>query len=435
MKNTFLITLGLALFLLACEKKDETTITQIHPPKSISIVGGNNQTGYPDEYLKDSIVIEITSDNPRDLENYAYYFKSNDYYTDVYAYDSISDSKMVVYVKWRLSPYDVSQNLKFILTEKCNNNQCNKLDSISISATLKSSWIKIFTEESWSGSELYDIHFTDEMNGIVVGDLAFSDGYLKTDDGGNTWNIATNNRNDLYQLAFSDQDTGIVIVTNNYAYFTNDGGQSFYQGEWTPPIIGHRSSSDYFMFSSKEIITVGRDGAIAKSRDGGKNWTTYQGFTFENWLNDITCPEGNICYACGSVGKIIKSNNRGDTWEEKDLPFNNYLKTIYFIDNDFGFTGGQYGALARTTDGGVTWQIIQTELRTTIIEIYFYSKDEGYIVTTTGAIGKTIDGGLTWEIVNKGNYGVNELNKVYFKGNDIFGLQGNSIFKYKLNHE
>jgi len=439
MKKIYLIIFSFIVFLLGCEKEDElpkTPITQINPPKSISIVSGNNQIGYPDTYLKDSIVVEITSDNIEDLENYSYCFKS-DGYSWVNAYDTILKNKMYVYAKWKLNREDEPQKLKFILTEKCDDyyNQCNKIDSICISATIKSPWKKIFSEDSWCGNELYDIHFSDEKNGIVIGNLPFSDGYLKTHDGGNTWNYASNNRKDLYKLSFSSPDTGIVIVTNNYAYFTNDGGQSFYHGEWTPPIVGHRSSHDYLMINSKEIITVGREGAIAKSKDGGKSWTTYQGFTFTNYLYDITCTDNKTCYACGSIGKVIKSTDGGETWEENNLLLNNYLTKIYFLDNDFGFTAGQKGALARTIDGGVNWEIIQTGLGFTIIEIYFYSKDEGYIVSTSGEIGKTIDGGLTWEKLNKDNYGVYELNKVFFKGKDILGLQRGSIYKYELDNE
>lgn len=437
MKNKYLIIIGFIVFILGCEKDLEPHITAINPPKSITIVSGNNQIGYPNEFLSDSIVLEITPENREDLNTYSYYFKSNDCYAIVFAYDTILENKMYVYTKWRLNTDEEPQELKFILTEKCDDyyNQCSKIDSISISATLKSSWKKIYTDASWSGNELYDIHFSNEKDGIVVGELGFHEGYIKTLDGGITWSSTENNRDDLYQLSFSDPDTGIVIVTNNYAYFTNNGGQSFYQGEWTPPIVGHRSSSDYFMFNSKEIITVGREGAIAKTKDGGKSWTTYQGFTFKNYLYDIACTDDKICYACGSIGKVIKSNDGGETWEEYNLLLNNYFKTIYFIDNDFGFTAGQYGALARTIDGGVNWKIIQTGLRFTIIEIHFHNKDEGYIVSTSGEIGKTIDGGLSWEKVNKDNYGVYELNKVYFKGDDILGLQGGSIYKYELNNE
>lgn len=429
MKNNYLIILGFIVFIFGCEKDKEPSI---NPPKSITIISGNNQMGYSDEYLSDSIVLEITPDNIADLKNYSYYFKSKDYYTSVYAHDTILNNKMYIYAKWILSADDESQELTFFLTEKCDRDQCNKIDSVFIFATLIPPWKEIFYDNNWSGNQLYDIYFSDNYNGIAVGDLPYDDGYLKTHDGGITWSYAKNDRNDLFQLSFADPDTGIVILTSNYALFTNNGGQSFYKGEWTTPIIGHRSSSDYFMFNSKEIITVGRGGAIAKTKDGGKTWTTYQGFSFVNYLNDITCTDKNTCYACGEIGKVVKSTDGGETWKEDYLELNNYLEKIYFLDNNFGFTAGQYGALARTTDGGENWKIINTGLRFTIIEIYFKNKDLGYIVSTSGEIGKTNDGGLTWKLINKDNHGVYHLNKAIFKDNTILGLQAGSIFKYIL---
>lgn len=432
MKNKYLIILGFIVFIFGCEKDKEPQITPTNPPKSITIVSGNNQMGYPIEYLSDSIVLEIIPDNIDDLNKYSYCFKSKDNYTSVYAHDTILDNKMFVYVKWKLSAGDESKELIFFLNEKCDRDQCNKIDSVSIFATFVSPWKEIFYDNSWTGNQFYDIHFSNEKEGIAVGDLGFHEGYIKTLDGGITWSSVENRIKGLFQLSFADPDTGIVIASSNYALFTNNGGQSFYEGEWTPPIIGHRSSSDYFMFNSKEIITVGRGGAIAKTKDGGKTWTTYQGFSFSNYLNDITCTDNKTCYACGSIGKVIKSKDGGETWKEENLQLNNDLRKIYFLDNNFGFTAGQYGALARTIDGGENWKIINTGLRFPIIEIYFKNKDLGYIVSTSGEIGKTNDGGLTWKLINKDNHGVYHLNKVIFKDNTILGLQAGSIYKYIL---
>jgi photosystem II stability/assembly factor-like uncharacterized protein len=434
MKNKYLIIVGFIVFLLGCEKDKEPHITPINPPKSITIVSGNNQIGYPSEYLSDSIVLEITPENIDDLNNYSYYFKSKDYFASVYSYDTILDSKMYVYAKWQLNSSEESQELTFFLNEKCDDyhNHCNKIDSILISASIKSPWKSVF---SGANGTLYDIHFSDVNNGVLVGDLPFGSGYFKTNDGGITWSTVANNRNDLYQLSFADSDTGIVIVTNNWAYFTSNGGKSFYQVDWSPPIIGHQSSSDYFMFNSKEIFTVGGNATIAKSIDGGKSWLTYEGFSFKNYLYDITCVDKNTCYACGSIGKVVKTSDGGETWNEREILLNNYLKKIYFLDKDYGFSAGQYGALVRTINGGESWEIIKTGLRFTIIEIYFYNRDLGYIVSTSGEIGKTNDGGLTWEVLNKDNYGVYELRKVIFKNNAILGLQGGSIYKYELSNE
>lgn len=429
MKYVYLIILGLLVILSGCEKEP-----QIGRPKSIAIVSGNNQIGYPNEFLSDSIVLEITPENTEDLHNYSYYFKSKDYYPYVVAYDTILNNKMYIYAKWKLIYNDESQEITFFLTQKCDDpyNLCKKIDSLQISASLKSTWKSVF---SVSNGTFYDIHFTDVNNGILVGDLSNESGYFKTSDGGETWNSVAYSRNDLFQLSFADNDTGIVIVTNNWAYFTFDGGKSFYDRDWTPPIIGHLSSSDYFMFNSKEIYTVGRNAAIAKSIDGGKSWLTYEGFSPLIYFYDITCVDKNTCYACGSIGKVVKTTDGGETWNEQEILLNSYLKKIYFIDEDYGFSAGQDGALVRTTNGGESWEIIKTGLKFTIIEIYFSNRNLGYIVSSTGEIGKTNDGGLTWEVINKDNYGVYGLSKVIFKGNSILGLQEGSVYKYKLSNE
>ena len=367
---------------------------------------------------------------------YAYYFKDPEYGSWLSSKSYIKNNKLYISALWQLNYKTSTQELKFYLTVKCGQDSypsnCEIFDSLSFTASIKQPWLPVYSGDSWS---LYDMHFSDEANGIAVGDRPFSSGYLKTMDGGLTWTETTNDRNDLYQLSFCGNDTGIVIVTNNYAYFTNDGGQSFYQGEWSPPIIGHLSSTDYFMQNSKTILSVGTWGTITKSVDGGKSWNTYQGFSFINCLNSITCPSQNVCYACGEIGKVVKILDGGETWFEQEILINNYLKTIYFTDVNYGFAAGQYGALIRTTDGGINWEIIKTGLRFTIIEIHFYTRDLGYIVSTSGEIGKTQDGGETWTLINKDNYGVSDLNKACFKGNSILGLQDGSIYRYDLNAE
>jgi photosystem II stability/assembly factor-like uncharacterized protein len=435
-KNFILFLLCIVLLIQGCENNDEPGLPIIEAPNAITIISGNNQTGYPNVVLPDSLLIEISADNPEDLSNYAYYFKSLEYGNWIPSKSYIKNNKLYVSASWQLGYQTTTQELIFYLIEKCVQNSyppnCKILDSLSFEASIKKPWLQVYSGDPWS---LYDIHFSDENHGIAVGDLPFSSGYLKTSDGGLTWTETTNARNDLYQLSFCDHDTGIVVVTNNYAYFTNDGGQSFYQGEWSPPITGHQSSTDYFMQNSKTIFSVGTRGAITKSFDGGKSWNTYQGFSFINCLYSVTCPSQNVCYACGEVGKVVKTSDGGETWFEQEVMINNYLKTIYFQDVNNGFAAGQFGALIRTTDGGITWDIIQTGLRSTIIEIHFDTRDEGYFVSSGGAIEKTIDGGKTWTLINKDNYGVYDINKACFKGNSILSLQEGSIYRYDLSEE
>jgi hypothetical protein len=119
-------------------------------------------------------------------------------------------------------------------------------------------WELIFTEDGSISrpGEFRDMHFSDSLNGIVIGD--YHTGIVRTNDGGETWDFDNNSfRDDLYMLSFANKDTGLVIVTNNWAYFTNAGGKTFSQGDWTVPIIGHQQSYDYHMVNRNIIYTVG----------------------------------------------------------------------------------------------------------------------------------------------------------------------------------
>jgi photosystem II stability/assembly factor-like uncharacterized protein len=432
MKELHLVVFGIIMiFSQSCKKKEVPT--QIVAPKEIAVVSGNDQYGYPGDTLYDSIVIKISAYNSEDLQHYSYYFKTSDDGALTLKRLNQIVGDLYVSADWKLSSKPTQQELKFYLTERCAQkeltSECKIIDSLSIRAFIKDPWKKVFAGGSYM---LYDIYFSDETDGIAVGDLPYNTGYLKTNDGGNTWNIVSNIRHDLFQLSFSDKDTGIVIVTNNYAYFTDNGGKSFYMGDWVPPIVGDFSSSDYLMQTAKTIFTVGRYGSIAKSIDRGKSWKTYNGFSYLNWLRSIACPSNEVCFACGEMGKVVKTLNGGETWSEQEVLNTNNLKKIYFLDENFGFAGGENGALIRTIDGGKTWETILSKLKFTIIGICFLSRDIGYIISESGEIGKTIDGGLTWSVINKNNYGVDELKKVIIKDKTIWGLQYGSIFTYEL---
>jgi photosystem II stability/assembly factor-like uncharacterized protein len=422
-----LLIVLIAFFLRSCKKDDP--IQPIPPPADIKVIRGNHQIGYPYRPLADTILIQVTPKSAADLQAYSYSFASSRVDSEV----SIVNGLYMIKAVWRLSNSPALQQLTFFVYANCADQyfKCNPLDSITLTATLNTPWELVFENTSGSYGQFRDVHFSDAMNGIVVGDHTV--GLLKTRDGGLTWNAANTIRQDLYDLSFSGKDTGLVIVTNNYAYFTNDGGDTFIQGPWSPPIAGDRSSSDYLMLSRNVIFTVGPKGAVLKSVDGGQNWIKYPGFNFLNQLRSIACPRETVCYVCGDIGKIIKTTDAGTTWKEQEVLINNYLKKIYFRDDQFGFAGGQYGALVRTTNGGNNWTVVKSGLKHTIIDIHFFSDSIGYVVSELGEIAKTIDGGLTWDLVVSYSYGVYTLNKIFFiDPTVVYGLAHQSIVKYNL---
>jgi photosystem II stability/assembly factor-like uncharacterized protein len=432
----FLIIVSLIL-LPGCKKDDTPSNpgTTIPPPLSMQVISGNNQVGYPVRALTDTIIIKVTPKNVTDIDSYSYFFKSAVTGSQARANTEVSNGEYLIKVIWTLGASTNPQQMTVLLYGNCNNlftGNCKPLDSVILKATVNGKqWTKVYADNSGiiGPGAFWDIHFSDQSHGVAVGD--FKTGQAVTNDGGNSWSFVPSIRDDYFELSFSNKDTGLVIVTNNYAYFTVDGGNSFTAGVWSPPTVGHRSSTDYFMVNRNLIYSVGNQGAIARSINGGQSWTKYTGFTFINGINSITCPDANTCYACGQIAKIIKTSDGGNSWTEQTVLMNNNLRKIYFFDKDFGFAGGQLGALVRTTDGGAHWSTIQTGLRFDIIDIRFFSNTNGYIVSNAGEVAKTYDGGLTWKKAVADNYGVYDLTRAFIKDSTaIFGLQWQNIFKY-----
>ena len=282
-----------------------------------------------------------------------------------------------------------------------------------------------------------DMHFFPNGEGLAVGEFY---GMVRTTNGGDSWFVdeKTLGRDDHYGLHFANADTGMVVLTNNGSALTYDGGKTFfYDDTRRPPFIGHQSSSNYHLMSSKVIFStgasVGRGGRIAKSVDGGKTWTIDENPPFENYLLDITFPSPDTGYACGVVGKVVKTVDGGNTWQQQDPQLNNDLLKVYFRNPSYGFAIGRQGAIIRTTDGGRRWTQISSGIAFPLVDIHFFSDSVGYVGSSAGQLAKTTNGGLTWKIVTSDEEKLLDVGKYYFKDpNTVFAMGGYGLFRRDL---
>ncbi|MBL0145775.1 MAG: hypothetical protein IPP48_08435 [Chitinophagaceae bacterium] len=78
---------------------------------------------------------------------------------------------------------------------------------------------------------------------------------------------------------------------------------------------------DVDYFDNNNVLAVGSDGGIAKSTDGGTNWTygpfTYtnpQGFVTKSTFNDVHYVTATVAYAVGDRGAMAKTTDGGALW-------------------------------------------------------------------------------------------------------------------------
>lgn len=131
---------------------------------------------------------------------------------------------------------------------------------------------------------------------------------------------------------------------------------------------------DVDYFDNNNVIAVGSDGGIAKSTDGGTNWTygpfTYldpNGFKTKSTFNDVHYITAGIAYAVGDRGSMAKTTDGGVTWNFVTTPLfasSKNINAVWFINKDTGYIGGQFNTpdslpkLYFTRNGGSTWDSI-----------------------------------------------------------------------------
>lgn len=433
--------LSAAIFLFfSCNKVDSVQpdpAPNVTPRevKGIEIVKGNNQLGYKNEVL-DTIVLKVKLNATADASPFQYYTKMSGNSGSLMMLNQIkTGDEMIIKFLWQPAATDVNPTMKFYLAANCTNEQfikgtCKALDSVSLSAKFRQPWKSIYYGSQSGYNVLQDIQFMDEANGLAVGE---GSGTVRTSDGGKTWikGEPVRSDNSAYLISFAGKDTAMVSTVNNYVSFTNDRGKTFAQPTtWTPPFIGHQSSSAFYLQNRDVIYSIGWKGGIAKTIDGGKTWDKTASFNVLNNLTDLTHIGKDTLFTCGSVGFIARTTDAGKTWKQQPIQLNNNLSKIYFVSNTLGYIGGQYGALIRTTDAGAHWDKISTGMRFSIIAIRFF-KSHGLIVSSGGEVAESKDNGLSWTLLLKSNYGAGDLRRAIIKDEtNIFGLQQSSILSY-----
>lgn len=189
---------------------------------------------------------------------------------------------------------------------------------------------------------LNDVFFTDSRHGWAVG---FPGVLLKSDDGGETWEIKARNMNLTHKSSqvsfesvfFIDPKTGWVCAQEGLVQMTQDGGIT-----WSAQSCGEVLNLKRIFFITKEKGWVtGDGGSIFYTEDGGRNWQTQFETKQPNfYFYDLYFSDFNNGWAIGGEGRLFRTTDGGRNWdlectfiEEKITNFNTGGKTWHSFLN------------------------------------------------------------------------------------------------------
>lgn len=224
---------------------------------------------------------------------------------------------------------------------------------------------------------LYSTWFANYDTGYAVGGNINSSVFLKTTNGGSSWDLTTNTQTQwLYDVVFLNDTVGLAC---------------------------------------------GYDGAMYKTVDAGLNWVAKPSQTTA-WLYAIAKKPDGTVYATGQDGALIRSVNSGDNWTNVNSNSGQTMLDLQFYDNNYGTAVGYNGEMIYTTDGGNNWAIKLMGTPHSITGVWMLSPDTIFTCAVAGNIYKTTNAGTNFTFINNSS---NDLNAIFFTDDNNGYVAGN----------
>lgn len=196
-------------------------------------------------------------------------------------------------------------------------------------------------------------------------------------------------------LEFSTPEIGITVGDNGMIMKTEDGGQIWYETD-------SHTMQDLWKTSAEDvnnIIIAGTGGTILRSTDAGSSWQSMQSNTTTD-LFSIYSREDGLGFTVGRNGSLFRTSDHGSNWVVVAENHGNDFRAIA-MDGYNGAIVGDKNNVLFTTDAGQTWNQPNTALpfEFSFRFVRIIDRTTVFATTTTGEIVKSLDGGNSWNVV------------------------------------
>jgi len=116
-------------------------------------------------------------------------------------------------------------------------------------------------------------------------------------------------------------------------------------------------------------------------------------------MRDIHFPNDSISYIVGNIGKVFKTIDGGNTWQDFTSlgSLSGNLTSVYFLNSDTGFVGKtSSAAMFKTVNGGLTWNQAFGYVGQGCFTIKFLNDTLGYAGSFNTLMYRTTNAGNTW---------------------------------------
>lgn len=273
-----------------------------------------------------------------------------------------------------------------------------------------------------TSGQFNSIHFVDQFDLYICGDVLLN---ATSPDSGSTWQVYAYQPPIplLNDIAVIDDSTIITVGNNGTILRSTDGGISY-------TIVNSGVSDNLLSVSFVDSFGIcgGSSQTILYTSNSGASWNIAQSGFFGGGFRGAVMLSPQIGFVAGenSIFQPLlgQTPNSGQSWNFTSfyLDGNEGRATgVDFTDQFTGYVSARVfdgrGAIAKTTDAGSNWT-------TTFFNNPLWSVDfpisgasqVGYAAGDSGVILKTYDAGNSWQQLSSGT--TSSLNKIYFSDFD-----------------
>ncbi len=245
----------------------------------------------------------------------------------------------------------------------------------------------------------YDVAIPDDKTIWAVGK---NGKIVRSDDQGGTFVVQqTPTIVHLQSIAAIDALTAVVVGNDGTTLNTKDGGKNWHSvaaplGDIGNKIFRVETSPEGVLWATAEF------GSVLFSDDIGSSWTRVGGDADVAW-NDVAFAGSRVCIT-GEFGGLRCSDDQGVSWQEKDSQVDTSMMAIAFRDQQHGLAVGLDGKVIRSNDGGETWELIDCPTSKQLYGLS-WTGDEWAIVGEKGTLLLYDPNGDIWVQENLGPFG------------------------------
>lgn len=288
-----------------------------------------------------------------------------------------------------------------------------------ITANLNSNDFYSYMEEETT----HKIHLAVGNNGMII----------KSVDDGATWEVKTSNtKENLNDVFILSRMLTAACGDNGTLLYSSDFGDT-----WINIPTGLIDNFNDILFIEGIDQTVSRElylaqvtGVIASSTGMmtatglGASWLQTSSRGIEMNMNSVNYVAGDVLYASGNAGVILKSVNKGSSWEIVNSGTKNNIHEIKLLDDQISAVAScDDGVILNSFDGGATWNTISTVTDNDLYAVNFWSSALGIAVGENGIELYSTDSGKSWIEKEEDNSNVSGNNKLSNNAEELSLLQ------------